>query len=235
MAVDKKSSHPADSEQDTPRSIEIPPELRAAPSERAAAILLELVQIREAMQDLSAEFRRSKSDDDARYKKLEARVRELEEELTSVKEELLKIKVANDQDLRERTATMDAIKKYIDTLEAARAAESASMSEALNEVRVAAQDLKEYRAESATRNVAFLRFATVQDAIVEDLGYEFDENGVLQKPKKPTKLTQAAEANRGARAAIVLLMLQIIWQVMQAVNGGSPPPVRHPPTFERSE
>lgn len=236
--------HPADGEAPTPRSIEIPAELRAAPSERAAAILLELAQLRTAMQDLSAEIRSSLADkhaaDDARFKKLETRIHELERELKELDERYRKLQVANDQDRRERSDTIDAIKKYMETLADAREGDLTAFAEGLAEVKAAAQAIQEYRADSEARSAAILRVAAVQSVIVEDLGYELDDNGVPKKPDpdKPTKLTRAAEASKGTRALIVLTMLQIIWQLLRLAAGAQfadPPAVRQPTTMERAQ
>lgn len=235
------SGHPADGEKPTPRSTEVPPELRVAPSERAAAILLELAQLRGAMQDLSAEIRSSLADkhaaDDARFKKLESRIQELERELKELDERYRKLQVANDQDRRERADTIDAIKKYMDTLATAREDDLTAFAQGLAEVKAAAQAIQEYRADSETRSAAFLRFAAVQAAMVEDLGYELDENGVPKKPDKPTKLTRAAEASKGTRALIVLTMLQILWQLLRIAAGGpfAETPAPRAPTFERAQ
>lgn len=240
--------HPADSERDTPKSIEMPPELRAAPSERAAAILLELAQLRGALEDLRDEIRRSlearHEADDARFtrmqgdleaahaeiKRLDAQMRVLEKELQSVREEYWTIQKGRSDDKAEREQTTAAIKAHVDQLRA-------SYDAAKKQLEDAAAAFASYQADSQARNLAFLRFGAVQSVMVEDLGYELDKDGIPIRPdkSKPTKLTLAAEASKGTRAAIVLLMLQIIWQVIQAVTGGvSTTPPRPPPTFERA-
>ena len=234
--------HPADVEPNTPRSAAIPPELLVPPSERSAAILRELAQLRTSLQALSVEIKKSiearREADDARfqkqqadidairneYRRIETRVHVLEEELRELREEHRAAKVAREEERAAQQGILDGFKQYADKL-------TASSEKAL-------QKLEERETADAIRNGAAMRTEQTLSVIVEDLGYELDDEGVPKRPanNKPTKLTRAAETNTGVRAAIVLLMLQIIWAAIQVVTGGefTTPASRQPPTFERA-